>query len=147
MQPTKVSAGNSPATTLFDRPIRDHLPLSDLRLRKEWHEIVGKREEAQAKRQLITSAATKGIATTGHWRLCPAPKPARKSTKKVEQHWLHYRSTPTLTIPCRGGRKSAYHPSKALFTPQNQSRLPTTGTSDHPITHNRSSPAFYYKHN
>ena len=34
--------GNSPAMTLFGQPIRDHLPLSDLRLRKEWHEIADK---------------------------------------------------------------------------------------------------------
>ena len=60
--------GNSPATTLFGRPIRDHLPLGELRLRKEWHEIADKREEALAKRHLIRrKTPTKGIGTTGNW--------------------------------------------------------------------------------
>ena len=45
--------GISPATTLFGRPIRDHLSLNDLTLRREWQEIADKREEAVAKRHLI----------------------------------------------------------------------------------------------
>jgi hypothetical protein len=43
----------SPATSLFGRSIRDHLPLNQLRVRKEWREIAEKREEALAKRHLV----------------------------------------------------------------------------------------------
>ena len=41
--------GISPAVALFGRPIRDHLPLADLRLQKERKKIAEK-EEALAKR-------------------------------------------------------------------------------------------------
>ena len=50
--------GISPASALFGRPIRDHLPLKDLTLRKEWKEISTKREEALAKRHVIQQTAT-----------------------------------------------------------------------------------------
>ena len=45
--------GISLTIALFGRPIRDHLPLADLRLQKEWKEIAEKREEALAKRYVI----------------------------------------------------------------------------------------------
>ncbi len=45
--------GISPAVALFGKPIRDHLPISHLKLRREWQEITNKREEALAKRHLI----------------------------------------------------------------------------------------------
>ena len=45
--------GISPAMALFGRPIRDHLPMSELKLRAEWQEIADKREEALAKRHLV----------------------------------------------------------------------------------------------
>ena len=45
--------GISLTIALFGRPIRDHLPLADLRLQKEWKEIAEKREEAFAKRHVI----------------------------------------------------------------------------------------------
>ena len=45
--------GISPVVALFGRPIRDHLPLKDRTLRKEWREIATKREEALAKRHLV----------------------------------------------------------------------------------------------
>ena len=45
--------GISPAMALFGRPIRDHLPASNMKLRDEWQEIAKKREEALAKRHLV----------------------------------------------------------------------------------------------
>ena len=45
--------GISPARALFGRPIRDHLPMSELKLRAEWQEIADKREEALAKRHFV----------------------------------------------------------------------------------------------
>ena len=52
--------GISPATALFGRSIRDHLPLDDLKLRKEWQEIADKRDEALAKRHLIQQKTPPG---------------------------------------------------------------------------------------
>ena len=46
--------GISPAVALFGRPIRDHLPTAQLKLRREWQDIYDKREEALAKRHLMT---------------------------------------------------------------------------------------------
>ncbi|XP_066928234.1 uncharacterized protein [Clytia hemisphaerica] len=43
----------SPAIALFGRPIRDHLPTSNMKLRTEWQEIASKREVALAKRHLV----------------------------------------------------------------------------------------------
>ena len=51
---TPNCTGISPAMSLFGRPIRDHLPLSKVRLRVEWQEIKDKREEALAKRHLVS---------------------------------------------------------------------------------------------
>ena len=47
--------GISPATALFGKPIRDHLPLHCLRLRNEWQRIGDKREEALAKRHIYNN--------------------------------------------------------------------------------------------
>jgi len=50
--------GVSPAIALFGRPIRDHLPMSKIKLRDEWQEIGDKREEALAKRHLTKKTPT-----------------------------------------------------------------------------------------
>ena len=52
--------GISPATALFGRSIQDHLPLDDLKLRKEWQEIADKRDKALAKRHLIQQKTPPG---------------------------------------------------------------------------------------
>ena len=44
--------GISPAMMLFGRPLRDHLPRYDRKLRTEWDVIANAREEALAKRAL-----------------------------------------------------------------------------------------------
>ena len=46
--------GISPSVMLFGRPIRDHLPRYDLKLRPEWNTIADSREQALAKRVLLT---------------------------------------------------------------------------------------------
>ena len=50
----------SQATALFGRPIRDHLPLDDLKLRKKWQQIADKRDEALTKRHLIQQKTLPG---------------------------------------------------------------------------------------
>ena len=45
--------GIAPSVMLFGRPIRDHLPRHDLKLRPEWNAIAESRENALAKRVLI----------------------------------------------------------------------------------------------
>ena len=45
--------GTSLNVTLFRKPIRDHLPIPNLKLQQEWQEIADKREEALAKRHLV----------------------------------------------------------------------------------------------
>ena len=45
--------GISPSIMLFGRPIRDHLPRYDLKLRPEWDVIAESREKALAKRVLV----------------------------------------------------------------------------------------------
>ena len=42
--------GVSPAFALFGRPVRDHLPLKDLHLHRDWERVADKREEAVARR-------------------------------------------------------------------------------------------------
>ena len=44
--------GISPAVMLYGRPLRDHLPRADMKLRPEWDAIAGARETALAKRAL-----------------------------------------------------------------------------------------------
>ena len=48
LQDTEIS----PATTLYGRPIRDHLPCKRLEVRAEWQTVADAREAAFAKRQL-----------------------------------------------------------------------------------------------
>ena len=69
--------GVSPACALFGRPLRDHLPLADLHLRKEWTEVASKREEALAKRHIYTTKITGFpcfvLETPSKFRTKPAP--------------------------------------------------------------------------
>ena len=46
--------GISPAVMLYGRPLRDHLPRVDMKLRPEWDAIAGARETALAKRALMS---------------------------------------------------------------------------------------------
>jgi len=49
---TVQQTGTSPAVALFGKPIRDHLPILNLKLRHEWQEIVAERAKALAKRHV-----------------------------------------------------------------------------------------------
>ena len=51
--------GISPSIMLFGRPIRDHLPRYDMKLRPEWDLIAESREKALAKRVLVAESSSK----------------------------------------------------------------------------------------
>ena len=46
--------GTSPAIALFGRPVRDHLPIQEIRLQDGWNQIADNREQAMARKQHIT---------------------------------------------------------------------------------------------